>query len=124
MRVRLGPAQSITARDDGGVSMSFQRDLLDGASTHVVLSQEVHNHSDPDLQFQAKRKKHAKENDESTANRHAGQIFAEMLGQVCHSEFYEVLENDFQEVNPQGAVPNIAPSGDLHNRRLWFISIT
>jgi hypothetical protein len=35
-----------------------------------------------------------------------------MLGQVCHPEFYEALENDFQEVNPEGAVPKIASSGD------------
>jgi hypothetical protein len=111
MRVRLGPAQSITAIDDGGVSMSFRRESSDKASTRVVLSLEVHDHSVPDLQLQAKRKKHTKENDESTANRHAGQIFAEMLGQICHSEFYEALGNDFQEVNPQGAVPNVAPSG-------------
>ena len=76
------------------------------------------------LQFQAKRKKLAKDNDESTANRHAAQIFAEMLGQVCHPDFYEELENDFQEVNPQGAVPNNSPSGGLHDRRLWFISVT
>ena len=110
MRVRLG-SQYVKAQDDGGVSMSFQRDLSDKASTRVVLSLEVHDHSAIDLQLQAKRKKHAKENDEATANRHAGQIFAEMLGQVCHSEFYEALGNDFQEVNPQGAVPNIAPSG-------------
>jgi len=97
--VRLGPAQSVTAIDDGGVSMSFQRDFLsDKASTRVVLSLEVHDHYIRDLQLQAKRKKHAKDNDEFTANRHAAQIFAEMLGQVCHPEFYEDLENDFQEV--------------------------
>ena len=123
MHVRLGPAQSITAIDDGGVSMSFQRELLDKASTRVVLSLEVHDHSAIDLQLQAKRKKHAKENDEATANRHAGQIFAEMLGQVCHPEFYE-LENDFQEVNPLTALPKVAPFVDSHNRLLWFISDT
>ena len=39
-----------------------------------------------------------KENDEDTANRHAAQIFAEMLGQVCQSEFYEGMDNDYQEV--------------------------
>jgi hypothetical protein len=42
--------------------------------------------------------KHAKENDEDTANRHAAQIFAEMLSQVCHSKFYDRLDNEFQEV--------------------------
>lgn len=57
----------------------------------------------PRSQFQAKRKKHAKDNDETTANRHAAQIFAEMLGQVCHPDFYEDLENHFQEVKPTRA---------------------
>jgi predicted nucleic-acid-binding Zn-ribbon protein len=42
--------------------------------------------------------KRAKENNEDTANRHAAQIFAEMLSQVCHSEFYDRLDNEFQEV--------------------------
>jgi hypothetical protein len=41
--------------------------------------------------------KRAKENDEDTANRHAAQIFAEMLGQVCHPKFYHQLENEYQE---------------------------
>jgi hypothetical protein len=41
--------------------------------------------------------KRSKENDQDTANRHAAQIFAEMLGQVCHPEFYHELENEFQE---------------------------
>lgn len=114
MHVRLGPAQSVTVIDDGGVSMYFQRDSLNRASNRVVLSVEVHDYPALCSPFQAKRKKHAKDNNETTANRHAGQIFAVMLGQVCHPDFYQDLENDFQEVNPQGAVPNIASSGGLH----------
>ena len=47
--------------------------------------------------MQAKRKKHVKENDEETANRHAAQSYAEMLGQACHSEYYE-MDNEYQEV--------------------------
>ena len=44
MCVRLGPAQSIAraATDDGGVSMSFQRDSMNRESHRVVLSVEVH----------------------------------------------------------------------------------
>ena len=51
--------------------------------------------------MQAKRKKHAKEKDEDTANRHAAQIYAEMLSQVCHPEFYDEMENEYQEVLSQ-----------------------
>jgi hypothetical protein len=40
--------------------------------------------------------KRAKENNEDTANRHAAQIFAEMLGQVCRPELYN-LKNEYQE---------------------------
>ena len=36
-----------------------------------------------------KTEKHVKENDEDTTNRHAAQIYAEMLGQACHPEFYD-----------------------------------
>ena len=42
---------------------------------------------------------HKKENDEDTANRHAAQIYAEMLGQVCHPEFYDTMNNEYQEVS-------------------------
>jgi hypothetical protein len=38
-----------------------------------------------------------RKNSEDTANRHAAQIYAEMLGQVCRPEFYNRLENDYQE---------------------------
>ena len=88
MHVRLGKAQRITAIDDGGVSIAFRRDPSSQESHRAVLSVEV------------KRKKHAKENDETTANRHAAQIFAEMLGQVCHPELFETLDNQYQEVTP------------------------
>jgi len=56
MCVRLGPAQSIAraATDDGGVSMSFQRDSINRESPRVVLSVEVHR---PPLTVQAKPKK-------------------------------------------------------------------
>jgi hypothetical protein len=41
--------------------------------------------------------KRAKENDEDTANRHAAQIFAEMLGQVYRPEFYNQQKTEYQE---------------------------
>jgi hypothetical protein len=55
---------------------------------------------------------HVKGNNEDTANRHAAQIYAEVLGQVCHPEFYELLDNEYQEVSSQIiiAVINNSPS--------------
>ena len=49
------------------------------------------------LTCQSKRKKHSKINNESTYQMHAAQIYAEMLGQVCHREAYQDPQM-FQEV--------------------------
>jgi len=46
---------------------------------------------------QAKRKKHVQRNSEAIRQMHAAQIYAEMLGQVCHEELYKDGEG-FQEV--------------------------
>jgi len=46
---------------------------------------------------QAKRKKHVQRNSEATRQMHAAQIYAEMLGQVCHKELYKNEEGS-QEV--------------------------
>ena len=99
MEVQLGKVQRIKAIDDGGVSFRFRRQFeLNLQSQRVILSVEVKPFANHPNKTQAKRKKHVKENDEDTANRHAAQIFTEMLGQVCHKEYYELLENEYQEV--------------------------
>jgi hypothetical protein len=93
------------------MSINFRRIPDDPQlSQRVVLSVEVSPpafHFLPSLLYlvlsgvsngQAKRKKHSKENDEDTTYREAAQIFAEMLGQVCHPEFYEQMDNEYQDV--------------------------
>jgi hypothetical protein len=47
---------------------------------------------------EAKRKKHRVRNSETVHQRHAAQIYAEMLGQVCHKGLYESNINGYQEV--------------------------
>src|SRR5947207_15026912 len=47
----------------------------------------------------AKRKKHRLRNSETTHQMHAAQIYAEMLGQVCHRRLYNGNLKGFQEVN-------------------------
>jgi hypothetical protein len=97
MEIRLGKVQMIKAIDDGGVSMYFRRDPSSTQlSRRVILSVEVSQLTT--LLTKAKRKKHTKENDHDTAYRHASQIYAEMLGQACHSEFYHLMDNEYQEV--------------------------
>ena len=46
----------------------------------------------------AKRKKHRVRKSEAVHQRHAAQIYTEMLGQVCHKGLYELNINGFQEV--------------------------
>lgn len=45
-----------------------------------------------------KPKKHIKENDKDTTNRHAAQIYAEMLSQIYYPKFYNNMNNEYQEV--------------------------
>ena len=44
--------------------------------------------------------KHRVRKVEAVHQRHAAQIYAEMLGQVCHKGLYEPNIHGFQEVNP------------------------
>jgi hypothetical protein len=46
----------------------------------------------------AKRKKHKSRNNQDIIYRHAAQIFAEILGRVCHKEFYNNANTEYQEV--------------------------
>jgi len=50
--------------------------------------------------FQAKRRKSKRRDDPELVWEHAGQIFAEMLGQTCYKEFYERREMEYQEATP------------------------
>jgi hypothetical protein len=52
----------------------------------------------PVLSLEAKRRKSSRRNDPELEWEHAGQIFAEMLGQVCYKDFYERDDMEYQEV--------------------------
>lgn len=52
----------------------------------------------PVLSLEAKRRKSRRRGDSELEWEHAGQIFAEMLGQVCYKDFYERDEMQYQEV--------------------------
>jgi len=99
MKVRLGKAQQVTAIDDGGVSIAFRRDTSSEESHPVVLSVKVRSILSPPTEH-SRRNAHSKENDKTTTNHHVAQIFAEMLGQVCHPKLFETLDNQYQEVTP------------------------
>ena len=52
----------------------------------------------PVLSLEAKRRKSKRRNDPELSWQYAGQIFAEMLGQVCYKDFYENPDMEYQEV--------------------------
>lgn len=52
----------------------------------------------PVLALEAKRKLSSRVNDSELMYKHAGQIFCEMLGQVCYPEFFDRDPNGYQEV--------------------------
>jgi hypothetical protein len=54
----------------------------------------------PVLSLEAKRRKSKRRDDPELAWEYAGQIFAEMLGQVCYKDFYENPDMEYQEVSP------------------------
>ena len=53
----------------------------------------------PVLSLEAKRRKSKRRDDPDLPWEYAGQIFAEMLGQVCYKNFYENTAMDYQEVS-------------------------
>jgi len=53
----------------------------------------------PVLSLEAKRRKSARRDDPNVEWEHAGQIFAEMLGQVCYKDFYTRDDMEYQEVS-------------------------
>ena len=71
------------------------------------------------LNAKAKRKKHKSRNNKDIIYRHAAQIFAEMLGQVCHKEFYDNAATEYQEV-----IPCDSSHPDWDNRPLSFMERT
>ena len=99
MDICLGKAQLVKAIDDGGISMYFRRDPFSSQQSRCVILSVEATPLTAFLINPGKAEKHIKDNNEDTANRHAAQIYAEMLGQVCHCKFYEQMENEYQEVS-------------------------
>ena len=93
MKIRLQSTRAI-AKSDGGVSLR-----VDSSScSYPVLSLEASLFF-CDSNDQAKRKKHRLRDSETTYQMHAAQIYAEMLGQVCHQRLYTSNPDGYQEVH-------------------------
>src|SRR5436190_14541973 len=82
--------ESVKAINDSGLGIRY--DL--GEGQRIFQQGGVR----PVLSLEAKRRKSSRRGDPELEWEHAGQIFAEMLGQVCYKDFYERDEMEYQEV--------------------------
>jgi hypothetical protein len=114
MKFRLGVGtKRVTAESDGGISIY----VSPASSCHFpVFCLEVI----PLLlgtYHKAKRKKHRLRNSETTHQMHAAQIYAEMLGQVCHKELYNANLKGYQEVTRFPNFPDSRHSYSMQDMR-------
>ena len=82
--------EAIKASDDSGLCIKY--DIGEGQTAFQ------HGGIRPVLSLEAKRRKSKRREDPELVWEHAGQIFAEMLGQVCYKDFYDREEMEYQEV--------------------------
>ena len=103
MKFKLG-TEKIRLSADGGFHIESKNAITGdyesyrsarGVDSYNVLCVEVIYLSD-NVDEQAKRKKHSTR---MTVAKHSAQVFAEMLGQVCHEEFYKNSTSEYQEVS-------------------------
>lgn len=85
----------ITAKSDGGLSLYIDRD---SSCSYPVFSLEVASNFRSDADDEAKRKKHKFLHSETVHQRHGAQIYAKMLGQLCHAKLYGLNLSGYQEV--------------------------
>jgi len=82
--------ETVTPINDGGLAIEYN--LGKGPTSFQ------HGGVRPVLSLEAKRRKSQRRDDPELAWEHAGQIFAEMLGQVCYKDFFQRKEMEYQEV--------------------------
>ena len=82
--------EAIKASDDSGLCIKY--DIGEGQTAFQLGGIR------PVLSLEAKRRKSKRREDPELVWEHAGQIFAEMLGQVCYKDFYDRKELEYQEV--------------------------
>jgi len=90
MKYKLG-CEIVRPSNDGGLNIRYNAgkgatDFREGGVRPV-------------LSLEAKRRKSKQRDDPELPWKHAGQIFAEMLGQVCYKDFFENPAMDYQEVS-------------------------
>ena len=90
MKFTLG-TETVNPINDGGINIRYNLgkgdiDFREGGVRPV-------------LSLEAKRRKSKRRDDPELPWEYAGQIFAEMLGQVCYKDFFENPAMDYQEVS-------------------------
>jgi hypothetical protein len=96
MKFVLG-CETVNAINDGGLIIRYK---IGKDQTDFRL-----RGTRPALSLEAKRRKSKRRDDPELAWEYAGQIFAEMLGQVCYKDFYESPDMEYQEVSLQLSQP-------------------
>jgi len=90
MKFGLG-RETVIAVNDGGLNIRYN---IGNGNTDFRPFGKVR----PILSLEAKRRKSKRRDDPELVWDHAGQIFAEMLGQVCYKDLYESPHMEYQEV--------------------------
>lgn len=95
MKYTLG-CETVKAINDGGVHIRYN---LGQGNIDFRLGG-----IRPILSLEAKRRKSKRRNDPELPWQYAGQIYAEMLGQVCYKDFYENPNMEYQEVSTRSSL--------------------
>jgi hypothetical protein len=94
--------ETIIAINDGGLGVRYNTGhgytQWQPGGVRPILSLEVCSFINPNADFEAKRQRSKKRDDQDLIYQYAGQIFCEMLGQTCYKEFYENDQMGYQEV--------------------------
>jgi hypothetical protein len=98
MKFKLG-CETVNAINDGGLSIRYN---LGKGNMDFRLGG-----IRPVLSLEAKRRKSKRRNDPDLPWEYAGQIFAEMLGQVCYNDFYENPNMAYQEVSSSSTASEV-----------------
>ena len=98
MKFKLG-CETVSAINDGGLCIRYN---LGKGNIDFRLGG-----IRPVLSLEAKRRKSKRRNDPDLPWEYAGQIFAEMLGQVCYKDFYENPNMEYQEVSPSSIASEV-----------------
>jgi len=106
--------ETIRSINDGGLGIQYN----DGEG---LTAWQPSKKGQPVLSLEAKRRRSNRKDDIELVYEYAGQIFCEMLGQVCYPEFYENQTMGYQEVRPLTLRRGFPLSSHINRCRMLII---